>query len=210
MGKASRDKGKRGEHEVAELLRDHGIPARRGVQYAGGTHRPQDARIAKGDLEVDVGGHDVSPLADRVAGFVGPNARIRAMKSAASMITAHGLPLGRCQTVAMSPGLGAHERDDLAGVGQHALPDLGRERHLACLAGGPIQRLPGAAHAVGVDADVTLVVTGDGLVEPILLLVELRAQQIRDQQPEPADAPLALHGDGDLVEALDHRLDTIG
>ncbi len=40
MGKASRDKGKRGEREVAELLRDHGIPARRGVQYAGGPDAP--------------------------------------------------------------------------------------------------------------------------------------------------------------------------
>ena len=40
MGKASRDKGKRGEREVAELLRDHGIPARRGVQYAGGADSP--------------------------------------------------------------------------------------------------------------------------------------------------------------------------
>ena len=40
MGKASRDKGKRGEREVAEFLRDHGIPARRGVQYAGGADSP--------------------------------------------------------------------------------------------------------------------------------------------------------------------------
>jgi hypothetical protein len=40
MGKASRDKGKRGEREVAELLRGHGIPARRGVQYAGGNDSP--------------------------------------------------------------------------------------------------------------------------------------------------------------------------
>ena len=40
MGKASRDKGKRGEREVAEFLRDHGIPARRGVQYAGGPEAP--------------------------------------------------------------------------------------------------------------------------------------------------------------------------
>ena len=40
MGKASRDKGKRGEREVAEFLCDHGIPARRGVQYAGGADSP--------------------------------------------------------------------------------------------------------------------------------------------------------------------------
>jgi hypothetical protein len=49
-----------------------------------------------------------------------------------------------------------------------------------------------------------------GGVEPILLLVELGAQGIRHEQAEPADAPLALHGDGDLVEAVHHRLDPIG
>lgn len=36
MGKASRDKGKVGEREVAALLREHGFEARRGVQYQGG------------------------------------------------------------------------------------------------------------------------------------------------------------------------------
>lgn len=35
MGKASREKGKRGEREVAALLRQHGIEARRGQQYCG-------------------------------------------------------------------------------------------------------------------------------------------------------------------------------
>lgn len=36
MGKASRDKGKRGEREVAKLLREHGFTgARRGQQFNG-------------------------------------------------------------------------------------------------------------------------------------------------------------------------------
>lgn len=35
MGKASRDKGKRGEREVAGLLRARGLSARRGQQYNG-------------------------------------------------------------------------------------------------------------------------------------------------------------------------------
>lgn len=40
MGKKSRDKGKVGEREVAEVLREHGWVARRGVQYAGGPDSP--------------------------------------------------------------------------------------------------------------------------------------------------------------------------
>jgi Holliday junction resolvase len=39
-GRMSRNKGKVGEREVAQLLRDHGIPARRGVQYQGGPDSP--------------------------------------------------------------------------------------------------------------------------------------------------------------------------
>ena len=35
MGKASREKGKRGEREVASFLKDYGYDARRGQQYAG-------------------------------------------------------------------------------------------------------------------------------------------------------------------------------
>lgn len=35
MGKASRDKGKRGERELARILKDHGYNARRGQQYSG-------------------------------------------------------------------------------------------------------------------------------------------------------------------------------
>lgn len=35
MGKASRDKGKRGELEIAHILQEYGYPARRSVQYNG-------------------------------------------------------------------------------------------------------------------------------------------------------------------------------
>ncbi len=35
MGKASRDKGKRGELEIAHILQEHGYPARRSVQFNG-------------------------------------------------------------------------------------------------------------------------------------------------------------------------------
>ena len=52
MGKTSRDKGKRGEREVAELLRDHGIPARRGVQYAGGADSPDVIGLEGVHIEV--------------------------------------------------------------------------------------------------------------------------------------------------------------
>lgn len=40
MGRMSRNKGKVGEREVAELLRQAGYPARRGVQYQGGADSP--------------------------------------------------------------------------------------------------------------------------------------------------------------------------
>ena len=52
MGKASRDKGKRGEREVAELLHDHGILARRGVQYAGGADSPDVIGLEGVHIEV--------------------------------------------------------------------------------------------------------------------------------------------------------------
>jgi len=39
-GRASRNKGKRGEREVAKLLTLRGYPARRGVQYKGGLNSP--------------------------------------------------------------------------------------------------------------------------------------------------------------------------
>ena len=35
MGRASRDKGKKGERELASLLREYGYDSRRGVQYNG-------------------------------------------------------------------------------------------------------------------------------------------------------------------------------
>ena len=35
MGRASRDKGKKGERELASLLREYGYDTRRGVQYNG-------------------------------------------------------------------------------------------------------------------------------------------------------------------------------
>lgn len=37
MGKASREKGKRGEREVANLLKENGYEGRRGQQYCGAT-----------------------------------------------------------------------------------------------------------------------------------------------------------------------------
>lgn len=40
MGKASRDKGKRGERELARLLRDRGYDAHRGAQNKGGPDSP--------------------------------------------------------------------------------------------------------------------------------------------------------------------------
>lgn len=40
MSRMSREKGKRGEREVAEFCRSHGHQARRGVQYAGGPDAP--------------------------------------------------------------------------------------------------------------------------------------------------------------------------
>lgn len=40
MGRKSREKGKRGEREIASLLREHGFEARRGVQYQGGPDSP--------------------------------------------------------------------------------------------------------------------------------------------------------------------------
>lgn len=36
MGKLSKEKGKRGERELANLFRKYGYPARRGQQFAGG------------------------------------------------------------------------------------------------------------------------------------------------------------------------------
>ena len=40
MGKAQREKGKRGEREVSNILGKHGYDSRRGVQYHGGPDSP--------------------------------------------------------------------------------------------------------------------------------------------------------------------------
>ncbi len=40
MSKMSRDKGKRGEREVATIIRSHGFEARRGQQHRGGSDSP--------------------------------------------------------------------------------------------------------------------------------------------------------------------------
>ena len=40
MGKMSRDKGKSGEREVAEIIRSHGFEARRGQQFRGSPGSP--------------------------------------------------------------------------------------------------------------------------------------------------------------------------
>lgn len=52
MGKASRDKGKRGEREVASLLRSYGYDARRGVQYHGGEDSPDVVGLPHVHIEV--------------------------------------------------------------------------------------------------------------------------------------------------------------
>jgi len=40
MGKAEREKGKRGERELAKVLQKYGFDARRGVQYSGSPDSP--------------------------------------------------------------------------------------------------------------------------------------------------------------------------
>ena len=52
MGKSSRDKGKRGEREVASLLREYGYDARRGVQYHGGPSSPDVVGLPGIHIEV--------------------------------------------------------------------------------------------------------------------------------------------------------------
>ena len=53
MGKMSRDKGKVGEREVAELIRSHGFEARRGQQHRGGPGTP-DVIHSISSLHVEV------------------------------------------------------------------------------------------------------------------------------------------------------------
>ena len=52
MGKMSRDKGKRGEREVASLFREYGFDARRGVQYHGGLDSPDVVGVPGLHIEV--------------------------------------------------------------------------------------------------------------------------------------------------------------
>jgi len=48
IGKLSKDKGKRGEREVVDLLKLYGFKARRGQQYAGGPFSPDIVHNMKG------------------------------------------------------------------------------------------------------------------------------------------------------------------
>lgn len=52
MGKLSRDKGKRGERELAKILREHGYDAHRGVQYHGGPQSPDVVGLPGFHIEV--------------------------------------------------------------------------------------------------------------------------------------------------------------
>ena len=52
MSKTSREKGKRGEREVASLLRSYGYDARRGVQYHGGEDSPDVVGLPHVHIEV--------------------------------------------------------------------------------------------------------------------------------------------------------------
>lgn len=52
MGKASREKGKRGERELASRLREYGYDARRGVQYQGGEDSPDVVGLPGIHIEV--------------------------------------------------------------------------------------------------------------------------------------------------------------
>lgn len=52
MGKASREKGKRGEREVAAFLRTEGYDAKRGVQYHGGPDSPDVVGLPGIHIEV--------------------------------------------------------------------------------------------------------------------------------------------------------------
>ena len=64
MGKASRDKGKRGEREIAALFRAHGFNARRGQQYQGGPDSPDVVHDLPYGLHVEVKFREqVSPYA---------------------------------------------------------------------------------------------------------------------------------------------------
>lgn len=52
MGKSSRDKGAKGERDVAKLFRCYGIEARRGCQFHGGPDSPDVAGVPGLHIEV--------------------------------------------------------------------------------------------------------------------------------------------------------------
>ena len=52
MGKMSREKGKRGEREVAKILREFGYDSKRGVQYHGGPDSPDVVGLPGCHIEV--------------------------------------------------------------------------------------------------------------------------------------------------------------
>lgn len=52
MGKYSRDKGKRGEREIATILRERGYDAHRGQQYHGGGDSPDVVGLPGVHIEV--------------------------------------------------------------------------------------------------------------------------------------------------------------
>ena len=52
MGKMSREKGKAGEREVANILKKHGFDAHRGVQYHGGKDSPDVVGLPGYHIEV--------------------------------------------------------------------------------------------------------------------------------------------------------------
>lgn len=52
MGKMSRDKGAKGEREVAKLFRYYGIEARRGCQFHGGPNSPDVMGVPGLHIEV--------------------------------------------------------------------------------------------------------------------------------------------------------------
>lgn len=52
MGKTSREKGKRGERELAGILKSYGYNTRRGVQYNGGPDSPDVVGLPSIHIEV--------------------------------------------------------------------------------------------------------------------------------------------------------------
>lgn len=52
MGKMSRDKGKRGELEIASILRSYGYDCKRGQQYHGGGDSPDVTGLPRVHIEV--------------------------------------------------------------------------------------------------------------------------------------------------------------